>query len=50
MEGDGLIDRKVNSNKPLLKVDYYLSEFEKTHLIILRAFTNWRDLPLAKLR
>lgn len=41
MEEDGIIDRKVFTEKPPLMVEYTLTDFGKTLLPVLEAITNW---------
>ncbi|MBV8326434.1 helix-turn-helix domain-containing protein [Chryseobacterium sp.] len=41
MEDDGIIDRKVFTEKPPLMVEYTLTEFGKTLLPVLNEITRW---------
>ncbi|MDQ0780188.1 helix-turn-helix domain-containing protein [Chryseobacterium sp. W4I1] len=41
MEEDGIISRKVFTEKPPLVVEYALTDFGKTLLPVLEAITNW---------
>jgi len=41
MEEDGIIERKVFTEKPPLMVEYSLTDFGKTLLPVLHAITNW---------
>lgn len=43
LEEDGVIHRKVYTNKPPLKVEYSLTEFGKTLTPILQSIANWGD-------
>lgn len=43
LEEDGLIDRKVYTSKPPLKVEYSLTDFGKTLIPLLNAIVNWGD-------
>lgn len=41
LEEDGLIDRKVFTDKPPLKVEYKLTDFGKTLIPLLEAICTW---------
>ncbi|MCQ9637053.1 helix-turn-helix transcriptional regulator [Chryseobacterium sp. WG14] len=41
MEEDGIIDRKVFTEKPPLMVEYTLTDFGRTLLPVLEAITKW---------
>ena len=43
LEEDGVINRKVYTNKPPLKVEYALTEFGTTLTPILQAIADWGD-------
>ncbi len=43
LEEDGLIDRKVYTSKPPLKVEYSLTDFGKTLIPLIQAIANWGD-------
>lgn len=43
LEEDGVIDRKVYTSKPPLKVEYSLTEFGKTLIPVLQSLANWGD-------
>jgi len=43
LQSDGLINRKVYSNKPPLKVEYSLSDLGQTLIPILNAIADWGD-------
>ncbi|MEM1407123.1 MAG: winged helix-turn-helix transcriptional regulator [Bacteroidota bacterium] len=43
LEEDGVIDRKVYTSKPPLKVEYSLTEFGTTLVPILQAIADWGD-------
>lgn len=41
LEDDGVVDRKVFTEKPPLVVEYELTEFGKTLLPVLEVITDW---------
>ncbi|MEL7148034.1 MAG: helix-turn-helix domain-containing protein [Bacteroidota bacterium] len=43
LEEDGLINRKVYTSKPPLKVEYSLTDFGKTLIPLIEAIANWGD-------
>lgn len=43
LEEDHIIQRKVYSKKPPLKVEYSLTEFGKTLIPLLNSITKWGD-------
>ena len=43
LEEDGVIDRKVFTSRPPLKVEYSLTEFGRTLIPILEAIADWGD-------
>ena len=43
MEEDGLIDRKVYTSKPPLKVEYSLTDFGKTLIPLIQSIAEWGD-------
>ena len=43
LESDGVIDRRVYTTKPPLKVEYSLTDFGKTLIPIIEAIANWGD-------
>ena len=43
LEGDGVIDRKVYTTKPPLKVEYSLTKFGQTLIPILQSIADWGD-------
>lgn len=43
LEEDGIIQRKVYTTKPPLKVEYSLTDFGKTLIPLLESITNWGD-------
>ena len=43
LEEDGVIQRKVYTAKPPLKVEYSLTDFGKTLIPILRSIADWED-------
>lgn len=46
LETDGIIERKVYSNKPPLKVEYSLTDFGKTLIPLLQDIANWGDFVI----
>jgi len=48
LEEDGLINRKVYTSKPPLKVEYSLTDFGKTLLPLIKSIANWGDLVVEK--
>ncbi|WP_299261405.1 helix-turn-helix domain-containing protein [uncultured Aquimarina sp.] len=46
LEEDGLIDRKVYTSKPPLKVEYSLTDFGKTLTPLIQSIANWGDLVM----
>ena len=47
LEGDLVINRKVYTTKPPLKVEYSLTEFGKTLIPILQSIADWGDYVVA---
>lgn len=43
MEEDGLINRKVYTSKPPLKVEYSLTDFGKTLIPLIQSIADWGD-------
>ncbi len=43
LQEDGVIQRKVYTSKPPLKVEYSLTDFGKTLIPILESIANWGD-------
>ncbi|MDR6158768.1 DNA-binding HxlR family transcriptional regulator [Chryseobacterium sp. SLBN-27] len=43
LEEDGIVDRKVYTEKPPLMVEYTLTEFGKTLLPVLKEITKWGE-------
>ena len=41
LEEDGVINRKVYTSKPPLKVEYSLTEFGETVITLLKEIVNW---------
>ncbi|SFJ41300.1 winged helix-turn-helix transcriptional regulator [Olleya namhaensis] len=41
LEADGIVNRKVFTKKPPLKVEYTLTDFGKTLIPILKLITEW---------
>ena len=43
LQQDGVINRKVYTSKPPLKVEYSLTDFGKTLIPLLKAIADWGD-------
>ncbi|AOW21516.1 winged helix-turn-helix transcriptional regulator [Urechidicola croceus] len=43
LEEDGVVNRKVYTTKPPLKVEYSLTKFGKTLIPLLNSIANWGD-------
>lgn len=43
LEEDGIINRKVYTTKPPLKVEYSLTDFGKTLIPVIQSIANWGD-------
>lgn len=43
LQEDGVINRKVYTSKPPLKVEYSLTEFGKTLIPLLQSIADWGD-------
>ncbi len=43
LEEDGVVERKVYTSKPPLKVEYSLTEFGKTLIPVIHAIGEWGD-------
>lgn len=43
LEEDGVINRKVYTNKPPLRVEYSLTDFGKTLTPLLKSIADWGD-------
>lgn len=48
LEEDGVIQRKVYTTKPPLKVEYALTDFGKTLIPLLKSIADWGDYVVAK--
>ena len=48
LEKDGLINRKVYTSKPPLKVEYSLTDFGKTLIPLIKSIADWGDLVVEK--
>ncbi|MFS4482898.1 winged helix-turn-helix transcriptional regulator [Hyunsoonleella sp. 2307UL5-6] len=46
LENDGLIERKVYTSKPPLKVEYKLTEFGKTVIPLIKSIIDWGELVI----
>ncbi len=46
LEEDGLINRKVYTSKPPLKVEYSLTDFGKTLTPLIESIASWGDFVL----
>ncbi len=43
LEEDGIVQRKVYTNKPPLKVEYSLSKFGKTLIPLIQSIAEWGE-------
>jgi len=50
LEEDGVVQRKVYSLKPPLRVEYSLTDFGKTLIPLLQSISEWGDLAIEKYR
>ncbi|WP_299685498.1 helix-turn-helix domain-containing protein [uncultured Dokdonia sp.] len=48
LEEDGLINRKVYTSKPPLKVEYSLTDFGKTLIPLIKSIADWGDSVVEK--
>lgn len=48
LEADKVIERKVYTTKPPLRVEYALTDFGKTLIPLLNAIAEWGDLVVEK--
>lgn len=48
LEEDGLINRKVYTTKPPLKVEYSLTEFGKSAVPLVRSIADWGGMVAKK--
>ena len=48
LEDDGLIQRKVYTSKPPLKVEYSLTDFGKTLIPLIQSIAEWGDSVVEK--
>ncbi|MCK6608126.1 MAG: winged helix-turn-helix transcriptional regulator [Flavobacterium sp.] len=48
LEADGLINRRVYTSKPPLKVEYSLTDFGKTLIPLLHSIAEWGDIVVEK--
>ncbi|WP_298552796.1 helix-turn-helix domain-containing protein [uncultured Algibacter sp.] len=48
LEKDGLIERKVYTSKPPLKVEYKLTEFGKTTIPLIQSIIDWGEHVIEK--
>lgn len=48
LEEDGIINRKVYTSKPPLKVEYSLTEFGKTLIPVLEVISSWGNQVAAE--
>ncbi len=46
LEEDGVIERRVFTSKPPLKVEYSLSDFGKTLIPVLKSIVEWGDYAI----
>lgn len=47
LQEDGIVNRKVYTSKPPLKVEYALTDFGKTLTPLLEAIADWGDYVVA---
>lgn len=48
LQEDGVVNRKVYTSKPPLKVEYSLTDFGKTLIPVLESIAAWGDLVVEK--
>ena len=48
LEEDGIVNRKVYTKKPPLKVDYTLTNLGETLIPVIQSIANWGDYVIAK--
>lgn len=48
LEKDGLIQRKVYTSKPPLKVEYNLTDFGKTLIPLIQSIIDWGEFVIEK--
>ena len=48
LEEDGIIQRKVHTSKPPLKVEYSLTELGETLIPLLKSIADWGDYVVEK--
>ncbi len=48
LEEDGLINRKVYTSKPPLKVEYSLTDFGRTLIPLIQSIADWGDFVVEK--
>ncbi len=48
LQEDGVVQRKVHTTKPPLKVEYSLTPFGKTLIPLLQAIADWGDSVVEK--
>jgi len=48
LEEDGIVERRVYTSKPPLKVEYSLSDFGKTLIPLIQSIAAWGDAVLNK--
>jgi DNA-binding HxlR family transcriptional regulator len=48
LEEDGIIQRKVYTTKPPLKVEYALTDFGKTLIPLVKSIAEWGDYAVAE--
>ena len=49
LQEDGIINRKVYTSKPPLKVEYSLTEMGKTLIPLLKSIEDWGNFAIANL-
>jgi len=50
LESDGVVQRKVHTSKPPLKVEYSLTDFGKSLIPIVEAIADWGDSVVSNQR
>ncbi|GAL01960.1 transcriptional regulator [Nonlabens ulvanivorans] len=48
LEEDGIVERKVYTTKPPLKVEYSLTEFGKTLIPLIKSIADWGGNTVSK--
>lgn len=48
LEADGIVNRKVYTSKPPLKVEYSLTDFGETLIPLIQAIADWGEFAVQK--